>query len=422
MAAASPAHARTLRLAVVIDASGSMVITRSNTDGKGATRFAAAKVLAREKIFELAQAIVDGDDLLVSVDTFRGAATANHHTAGFVDPEVAAIAIDGLTIELNVGGSTPLGGAVCAAADALATTDADVQSLYLASDGEENSTPPGHPCQGSVFRGTVTAVSDYPEESYQAKVIRRIRTTSPAVIVTVDLFQPQNVTLAAPLGSLELEGVAPAAAGSLPVPAVAALDPLEQFFTLLTETTGGQLTVARDDQALPISGDLNSDRCVDRNDAILVARGFGPIVAPVGIRLDLNLDRAIDFADYLIQLARITPSCGPDSYAPRAPVVCTGPGQIVIDGKSVESGGITIDVRSACQIVIRNSLIVSGQNAIRIDGSAVVRVDNSIIVGQNALIGTRGTIILSAANSVFHGPLTINGALNFINRGGNIFE
>lgn len=418
LAGSAPARAER-RMLVLIDASGSMISPRNNADGSGANRFEAAKFLAAKRVGE--QVAVDAA-LRVAVYTFRSnvtliPATRVHLTTGFIPASDALDEIEALSTALDLGGSTPLAGAMCQAVDLLALTDATTQILQVSSDGEENSTPIGNPCQGAVFTGTVTDPSQYPTDSYQARVLNYITNTS-SVIVRIDLFESSQISLAS---GPDPEGILPAQAraSASAISAASGLNPLEQFFTFLAQATGGSLSVARDEEALPVSGDLNNDRCVNYNDAILVARAFG---TPADGRLDLNLDRAIDFADYLIELSRLTPTCGPSPYVARAPVVCTGPKQLVIEGQSIESAGITIDVRSACQIVIKNSLIVSGANGISINGSAIVKVDNSIIVGQNALIGTTGTIILSAANSIFHGKLSTNGAISYINRGGNVFE
>jgi hypothetical protein len=178
----------------------------------------------------------------------------------------------------------------------------------------------------------------------------------------------------------------------------------------------------RDHGREPLAEVLARYRCVDRSDAILVARAFGPVVPPVDGRFDLDLIRTVDFTDDQIQASRITSTCGPDPYVAREPVVCRGAKRIVIDGQVIASGGLTIDARGACDITIKNSLIVSGQNAITIVGSALITVDNSIIVGQNAVISQHGASVLSAANSVFHGKQELDGPFHLIDRGGNVFE
>lgn len=385
------------KMLVLIDASGSMTTARNNSDTNGANRFEAAKKLARDRIREQINAVEDTpqNQLTVAVYTFRGTASLIPATAGFIDPEAARTRIETMTLA-DVGGSTPLAGAMCAAVDELVATNATTQILQVSSDGEENSTIPGTTCQGTVFPATVDNPENYPLASYQRKVWEYIKLRN-SVIVRVDLFRSSQISLDA-------------------------IDnPLELFFFFLAQATGGQLSVALDEQPLPVTGDLNDDRCINRDDALLIARAFGPVQLGEG-RLDLNADRVIDINDYLLQASRIETTCGPDPFVPSPTIVCDTPRQIVIDGQAIASRALTIDIRSACQIVIRNSLIVSGENAITINGSAVVRVDNSIIVGPNALLGSRGTVILTAANSVFRGVLTSRGAFTLIDRGGNVFE
>jgi hypothetical protein len=447
-AASATAYAQPQRkLVVLIDASGSMV-----APSNGGTRFDSAKAFAKSRVdFYAAQEDPLNRPLKVAVYTFRGLFptfddapvlhTDGAVNSGFVDVNFAHDAIDCLIPDpasllpltdcsqtpdhgapFQVGGATPLAHATCQIADVLSNPAfaADLKLLQLSSDGEENSSLSG-PCQGptGIFNSSTNAYD--PSDAWQNKIINYF--TGKGISTHTDLFMIRNLPLRA-AAEPDPEGIlAPDARrfGATPS-ATTGLTPLEQFFTLLAQATGGQLTVIHDDEPLPVIGDSDGDGCVGRADAILVARSFGPIAPPKDGRFDLNFDRSVDFTDYVIERSRMTPGCGPDPYIARPPVACTGPKQIVIDGAVIESGGTTIDVRSACQIVIRNSLIVSGLNSITIDGSAVVKVDNSIIVGQNALIGTRGTIILSAANSIFHGLLRTNGALNYINRGGNIFE
>jgi hypothetical protein len=410
---------------VLIDASGSMTASRDNSDGNGANRFEAAKSLSRRRVLEQAD---PDQSLVVAVYTFHDDVLLRRYTGtdvdAFVDVNTARNAIRNLG-DADIGTNTPLAGALCVAGDTLHVPETtDVEILQVSSDGEENATPGTHSCWGTPGTCNLATMECTPPESWQARVLGHLTGTS-AAIVKVDLFNTAPIVGATlPLSIPDPERILDSQTRmrALTASSSTALTPLQEFFTVLTRATGGTLNIIHDDEPLPVSGDLSGDRCVDRADAILVARQFGPLMLPADGKYDLNLDRTVDFADYLLQASRITPTCGPDPYVPRVPVVCDAPRQIVIDGQSIESGAITIDVRSACQIVIKNSLIVSGQNAITIVGSAVVKVDNSIIVGQNALLGTRGTIILSAANSVFHGRLSTNGALNYIDRGGNIFE
>jgi hypothetical protein len=413
-------------MVVLIDASGSMTTPRNNSDAKGATRFEAAKFLSRQRIQEQA----DNDDtLLVAVYTFHDDVLLIRHTGSaanaFVDPTTARNNIAALTTA-DIGGSTPLAGSMCLAGDTVhvpLSTDAEI--LQVSSDGEENATPVGTTCQGDPGTCDLATLTCTPPESWQARVLVHLTGVS-ATIVKVDLFNsaPIDGALAAQAFSDPERILDPQARmRAFSVSASSGLTPLEEFFAVLTRATGGALNVVRDDQPLPVAGDLNNDFCTDRSDAILVARAFGPVAPPTDNgRYDLNLDRTVGFADYQIQAARITSTCGPDPYVARQPVVCKGADRVVIDGQSIENGGLTIDARGSCEITIKNSLIVSGRNAINIVGSAVITVENSIIVGQNAVISQHGAGVLSAANSVFHGKLKTEGAFQYIDRGGNVFE
>ncbi|HEX2692321.1 MAG TPA: dockerin type I domain-containing protein [Kofleriaceae bacterium] len=319
-----------------------------------------------------------------------------------------------------VNGSTPLAGAMCGAVDLLEMFPADTKILQVSSDGEENSTPLGTPCHGDLYSGG----APFPSSSWQAMVLNFF--VGKPVITQVDLFNSLPILLTTHAqDASDPEGILTTQARlSATTPSISTgLTPLEEFFTILTQSTGGQLNVIRDDAPLPVPGDLNGDRCVNHTDAILVARAFGPLVPPTtNGRYDLNLDGTVDFSDYQLQRKRITTTCGPDPYVPRAPLVCKGGKGIVIDSQSIEDGGVTIDARGSCEITIKNSLIVSGQNAITVVGKARITVDNSIIVGQNAVIVQHGGGVISAGNTVFHGKTSFEGSLQFIDRGGNVFE
>ena len=415
MAVTAPVRAQSSML-VVIDASGSMVAQRDNSDGNGATRFEAAKTLAETRVQE--QASVDAS-LMVAVYTFRGFMMAIPHTMGFVDYNTALDAIEALDPAVDIGGSTPLAGSICTGIDELIPRPG-TRILQVSSDGEENTTPLGHPCQGSLYTGS----PPYPATSWQARVLNHLPDPAEIVIIQVDLFDSSQIAFSAHAkGAPDPEGIlTPQARLAATTPSINnGLTPLQEFFTILTQATGGRLNIIRDDAPLPVSGDLNGDRCVDRADAILVARAFGPLVPPADGRFDLNLDLTVDFTDYQIQVARITPTCGPDPYVPKAPIACKGTTKLEIDSRAIEHGGTTVYARGPCEIIIRNSLIVSGQTAITIIGSAKITIDDSIIVGQNAVIMQSGAgSELSAANTIFNGTMVFKG--KYIDRGGNIFE
>jgi len=440
MAVSSPVEAAPERkLLVLIDSSGSMAAPRDNTDGKGATRFEAAKTLAVDRIeFYVNQ--IDPRPLRVAVYTFTGFdAVGVLHTnasvnSGFVDKDSAENAIDCLTgapagscsstpdggAPFFVRGATPLARAMCEVVNIFAPFGADGKFLQVSSDGEDNSTTSA-PCAGPTGIFDAAADTYNPADSWQNQIIATF--TNKGISSHADLFEICNLPLRSsaapdPEGRLTPEARAFAATAS----ATTGLTPLEQFFTLLAQTTGGSLTIVHDDEPLPVIGDADGDRCVDHTDAIPVARAFGPGAPPRDGTFDLNVDGRVDFADYLIQLSLITPNCGKNPYVPRAPVLCKGGSPIVIDSQAIEDGGLTIDARGSCAITIKNSLIVSGQNAITVVGRARITVDNSIIVGQNAVIVQHGGGVLSAGSTIFHGKTAFDGSLQFIDRGGNVFD
>lgn len=445
MTASAAAHAGTdFRLLVLMDASGSMTLPSAAGDPLDpdfGTRFAAAKQTALSDIDTVrAQANTAlGDTFKVAVFTFtcntqpcsagepmviRKSGTGNGVDA-FVTQNEAIGVITGLSVANAVGGSTPLAGAMCSTVDTLTSAFADGtrRVLSVSSDGEENATVVA-PCAQDPSVPFFTGLrppTGYPDGTWQLRTVTHVNATTvtPLVSVLVVDFTPLTASTV-----LDPERGATSATRSLaPVrSAITALTPLEEFFTILAQGNGGTLHIIHASDPLPVPGDLNDDRCVDRADAIQVARQFGPLVPPADGRNDLNFDRTVDFTDYKFQVSRITSTCGPDPFVQRAPLRCRDAGRIVIDGQVIEDGGITIDVGGSCEITIKNSLIVAGKNAIKIVGSASLRIDNSIIVGQDAVIVQHGSGVISAANSVFHGKLDTNGEFQFIDRGGNTFE
>ena len=423
MAASAPARAADYKVLVLIDASGSMVASAA-----GGTRFDAAKQEALNDLDLISGPLTGTDTLRVAVYTFScinlpcapGEEVLHRHTGAsdadaFVTYLAATSALSNLNVETHVSGWTPLAGAMCSAVDKLVAVSATNRILSVSSDGEENATP-GLPCGGDLYTGPLP----YPGTSWQARTINYF--SGKGVVPSINMFALppflRAPTAPDPEGILTPEARLRAATPS----AITGLTPLEEFFTTLALATGGTLDTIYDDQPLPVPGDLNGDRCVDRTDTILVARQFGPLVLPADGRHDLNMDRTVDFTDYRIQLSRMSTACGPDPYTSRAPLVCKDGGQVVIDGQAIENAGTTIEARGSCEVVIRNSLIVSGKNAITVLGGAKITIDNSIIVGQSAVITQHGGGFLSAANTIFHGKANLKGTLQYIDRGGNVFE
>jgi hypothetical protein len=418
VAGASAAHADR-KMLVLIDASGSMSIQRADLQ----TRFDAAKARALDQIGVQAGLGLDA----VAVYTFSDTTSTLQTPGGFVDPNVALTAIAGLDLFTVGGGATPLAGAMCDAIDALVAEPATEKILEVASDGEENNTPLGHLCQGPP---SASSSPPYTPGSWQNKVLAKV---GPAgIAVQIDLFDPGPITTLAARFAAAADPEGGLTAQSRVVGAFAAVaaaedgpPTLKDFFTEIALASGGRLTVIEDTVAsLPVQGDFNGNGCIDRSDAIALARTFGKTGDPQNLVTDLNLDGVVGFADYAAELTRFTPGgCGtPDPYVKRAPIVCRGVGVLVIDGAAIENGGITVDARGACQISIRNSLIVAGQNAIDIRGSAVITSENSIFVGETAVVSSVGASMLISKNSVFHGKKKVTGAFVYIDLGGNTWE
>jgi dockerin type I repeat protein len=420
VAGASAAHADR-KMLVLIDASGSMSTLRADSQ----SRFDAAKARALDQIGVQAGIGLDA----VAVYTFSDTTATLQTAGGFVDPNIAIDTITALDLFTVGGGNTPLAGSMCDAVDALHAVTATERILEVASDGEENFTPSDHQCFG--------AFSSDPNPPYSAGSWENLvynKVAGAGIAVQIDLFDPGPVTgfaarLAAmtdPEGALTARTRAASAFSTMAVAAATEGPPtLADFFTQIALVSGGRLTVIEDTvPSLPVTGDFTGDGCVDRRDALAVARAFGQSGSPQGLPFDLNFDGSVGFTDYASVVSHFTPGgCGvPDPYVARGPITC-GPGRpVVITGAAIESGQITINAFPACQITIKNSLVVSGQNAINIVGAAVVSVDNSILVGQNAVISSRGASLVIARNSIFHGKRDVDGAFALIDLGGNTFE
>jgi hypothetical protein len=406
------------KMVVLIDASGSMSTVRTD----GFTRFETAKARAKSKIAE--QKAIDATTTF-SVYTFSDV-SSTPQTAGFVTATTANTAIDGLDLLTVGGGITPLAGSVCDAVDVLVATGATTKVLQLASDGEENSTPATNICAGPF---STDPSPPYSGGSWQNKVLNYAGDNG--INVQIELFDPGPIVTLAARAAAARDPEAQLTARTKLITAIAAAavgegpPTLAEFFAELARETGGRLTII-DDQVpqLPVFADLNGNSCVDRSDALLVARAFGQTGAPQDHPLDLDSDGKVGFSDYALALASFTPGgCGTaDPYVARAPLVCSGLQPVVISGQTIASGAITIDARVACQVIIKNSLIVSGTNAIKVLGTAAITIDNSILVGETAVLNSQGATVLSAANTVFHGKRSILGAFAFLDRGGNVWE
>src|SRR5262245_6990125 len=136
---ASAAHADR-KMLVLIDATGSMSTVRADST----TRFDAAKARAIDQITVQAGL----GTTTVAVYTFSDATSTLQTVGGFVSANSAISTIGGLDLFTVGGGITPLAGSMCKAVDDLMASGATTKILEVASDGEENATPPTDPCFG----------------------------------------------------------------------------------------------------------------------------------------------------------------------------------------------------------------------------------------------------------------------------------
>lgn len=428
---ASAAHADR-KMLVLIDATGSMSIQRADLQ----TRFEAARQRAIDQIgvqagLGLAGVAVytfsDNTSTLQTVGGVNGFVSANEAIIKIGGDPTAVPPIPPLDLFTVGGGITPLAGSMCKAVDDLMATGATTKILEVASDGEENATPMTDPCFGPF---SVDPNPPYTGGSWQNLVLTKVQNAP--IQVQIDLFDPGPITgfaaFAAFTANPEAEQSAVmnlATAGAMLAAAGEGPPTLRDFFTEIARVSGGRLNVLEDTEtSVPVVGDADGNSCVDRSDAIAVARSFGQTGEPQDLPFDFDNSGKVGFVDYANEVGRFTPGgCGtPDPYTPRAPIVCRGAIFISMNAQVIENGGITVDARGSCQINIVNSLIVSGQNALDIRGSALITVSNSIIVGEGNAIRSDGATMVIARNSVFHGPRTITGAFAFVDLGGNTIE
>lgn len=429
VAGASAAHADR-KMLVLIDASGSMSTTRADT----LTRFEAAKQRAIDQINVQAGLGLNG----VAIYTFSDTTSTLQTAGGFVSVNTALKVITGdptatppippLDLFTVGGGVTPLAGSMCKAVDDLLASGATTKILEVASDGEENATPVGDPCAGPF---SMDPNPPYTTGSWENLVLSKVQNAPGGIQVQIDLFDPGPVTgFAAFAAAMDPEAQQTATmrfatAGSMLAAAADGPPTLQDFFTEIARVSGGRLTVVEDTQtSLPVVGDADANGCIDRSDAIAVARSFGQTGDPQDLAFDFDNSGSVGFVDYANEVSRFTPGgCGtPDPYTPRAPIVCRGAMTITVSGQAIESGGITVAALGACQITIKNSLIVSGTNALNVLGSALITVDNSILVGEGAVINSTGATAIITRNSVFHGARKITGIFSLVDLGGNTFE
>ncbi len=413
-------QAQPKRLLVLVDATGSMTqpCTGEPPACQGQTRFVLAQQLAVGYIGTQAGSSQGLRD--VAVFTFAGGQGLQLRTMGFVSPGQAIAAINGLTVTPF---NTPLANSMCRSVDFLvADNDASFPHKFaFFTDGGENSST--GECSGPYTR-TDPPFNEPPYQggSWHNQVYLKI--TNAPLNVEVDTFFFTTVSFAAvkPSKGIQEQGALPRAASCSPGQACIQISD-SQFFADLSRDTGGIFMEIQDDDPLPLFGDVDSDGCISRADALLVARQFGR--AP-DRQFDVDDDGVIGFRDYDFVASRIGQGClapPADPFVASGPLVCpANGGTLTIEGKAVTGSSFAVTGGHSCRIVIKNSLIVGDLAAISMNGNNRVTVDNSIVVG-NGVIGVNGFTVLSAANTIFHGAkLPPTGAMEWVDRGGNTWE
>ncbi len=261
----------------ILDRSGSMATVRTT----GETRWVAAKARAKDKIDAFS---ATAGNTLVSVWSFTDAGYTQH-TIGFVAPSTAKTAIDALP---GPSGSTPLAKTACdAVASLVAVTPNRFQRiLQLNSDGEENSTPTTHACYGPA---STSSIAPYTSGSWHNKVY----TAAQGVVVHVDLFGNNLLSIGDSKGETSTKE-----APFTKQEGIQAVS-LSAFFQSLTSSTGGTYTGVVDSARAPITGDVNTDYCVNDADLDIItnAANYGKTVPPADPRADVNYDKKVDDAD-----------------------------------------------------------------------------------------------------------------------------
>jgi hypothetical protein len=416
-------------MVVLLDATGSMTAPRCDN---GNTRFDQAKLDAEQRIQDVATeapipGVEEGGLAKVAVYRFAGSGTGleviTHDPTLNSDFVAPFDAVQAIIATRPPNGATPLANAMCQVVATASqfttdqvTTPISTRFVEVFSDGGENNSV-GPPCAGPY---SSTNGAPFENGSWQNLVFLAGANVLPHVRIDPTLYHNETGCLSGP-STIDPE---PGALVPRPRATAQATSPATDvdFFSALAVATGGLFTDALDNAPELVTADLDGDFDVDRNDAILLARRFG---APPSPAFDLNADGKIGFADYQLlrthfSRGRGTPIADPYTQSPT--ITCTGARAITLDGKVIESGGLTVQGGPTCHLIIRNILIVSGAAAITIRGSAILEVDNSIIVGEAQWLNASGATSLAASRSVFHGPQVVSGSFTLLDRGGNTFE
>jgi hypothetical protein len=221
----------------------------------------------------------------------------------------------------GTGGVTPLAHSVCAAVDELINylpAELHTKRIYMATDGEENSTPVGDQCYGPNSATTYPTLTAW---SWQWKVRNKACTGSadtPGVcsggvppggltlIVDVDHLFDFVPTMSAKGRSLEAAfgGKMTASAASTPAPANADA----AFFGGIAQETRGRYQAITPStppaQATPRPGDANGDGCVDIRDRAIVLQQYGTAGSA-----DFNRDGIVNIFDLQTVLRNFGTGC-----------------------------------------------------------------------------------------------------------------
>jgi hypothetical protein len=245
----------------------------------------------------------------------------------FTDMPTAA-QVKAAVLAAGTGGVTPLAHSVCAAVDELINylpAELHTKRIYMATDGEENSSPVGDQCYGP---NSTTVYPTLTPWSWQWKVRNKACTGSadtPGVcsggvpgggitlIVDVDHLFDYVPSLRAKSASLEtayagdkLTAVASPVGSAATTPAPVNAD--AAFFGGITRETRGRYQAITPStppaQATPEPGDANLDGCVDIRDRAIVLQQYGTAGSA-----DFNRDGIVNIFDLQTVLRNYGTGC-----------------------------------------------------------------------------------------------------------------
>ncbi|MFS1523529.1 dockerin type I domain-containing protein [Microbulbifer sp. 2304DJ12-6] len=289
------ALAQTFHATMVIDRSGSMTAATVR-NGVASTRCKDALSIAKDKINN---SLVGGTQ--ISVWTFQNSAYTNR-TGGFVSKANAIQAIDLLSAQ-GCSGSTPLAHTVCSAIDGLElATPLLYRTLWVLSDGEENSSA-GLSCGGA---GDADGVEPWEPLSWQGRVWQELfpfdvppYQTAGAGVATVPIYFGvfgDYISLARYSQPVALAGDTPAVSFNHQF----APGDTGGLFNTMAAASGGYVALIDDSSSIPTTSrfDVNGDGCVDQNDLIKMLPYLGKRIPDAPASLDVNGDFVVNTRDY----------------------------------------------------------------------------------------------------------------------------